>query len=217
MGPMVPPSSEKKNAPKAQVALGFLLLLLLLAGVGALVWYLVGTLKDASPAVAAALIAGMVTVFVSVTSLIVSRQFERRRAIEQEHRAKKIPVYEDFMQFWFRVLGADQMGQAPPTEEEIAQFLYTFTQKMIVWGSDTVLKQYASFRKWTVQVADQSADASPFTMLLFEQLLLGMRKDVGHKNAGIAQGDLLSLFINDIDEVLSQLQSSETSTPPPPM
>lgn len=41
---------------------------------------------------------------------------------------------------------------------------------------------------------------------LTENLLLAIRKDMGHKNKGLQQGDILSLFINDVDETLATLK-----------
>lgn len=35
-------------------------------------------------------------------------------------------------------------------------------------------------------------------MFYFEDLMLEIRKDLGHKNKGFEKGDVLSLFINDI-------------------
>ena len=41
-----------------------------------------------------------------------------------------------------------------------------------------------------------------FHIFAVERLLLAIRKDVGHKNRNLKQGDLLSIFINDIDSFL---------------
>ena len=39
-------------------------------------------------------------------------------------------------------------------------------------------------------------------MLLYESLILAIRKDLGHKNKGLVAGDILALFLNDIEEHL---------------
>ena len=47
------------------------------------------------------------------------------------------------------------------------------------------------------------AEGNPtFHIFAVERLLLAIRKDVGHKNKNLKQGDLLSIFINDIDSFL---------------
>lgn len=35
-----------------------------------------------------------------------------------------------------------------------------------------------------------------------EELLMAIRKDLGHSNKGISRGKILSLFVNDINEYL---------------
>jgi len=34
-------------------------------------------------------------------------------------------------------------------------------------------------------------------------LILAIRRDLGHKNSGLKRGDILALFVNDIDKHLS--------------
>src|SRR4051812_32942087 len=54
--------------------------------------------------VAAPLIAASATIIVAVITVIVGKFYERKRAIEQEHRNKKIPIYEEFVEFLFKLL-----------------------------------------------------------------------------------------------------------------
>jgi hypothetical protein len=157
---------------------------------------------------AVAVVAGSVTILVSVFSLIGSKYFERRREIEQEHRKQKMPIYEEFMTFWLRVLLAGRPGQIPVPQEEVIQFMTTFTQKMIIWGSDNVVKEHANFRR---QVTKNPENAIT-TLLLFEKLLYAMRADIGHQNKGLANADLLSLFVNDISEGMQQIAKGGGAT-----
>jgi choline-glycine betaine transporter len=66
--------------------------------------------------VAAAVIAASATVLISVVSLIYSKTWEQRRAIEEAQREHKRGVYEEFIQFLFRTI------TEPPGEEAIQQF-----------------------------------------------------------------------------------------------
>jgi hypothetical protein len=43
------------------------------------------------------------------------------------------------------------------------------------------------------------------SLFMFEQVLLVIRRDLGHANKDLARGDLLALWINDIDEVLASV------------
>lgn len=171
-------------------------LLVLIAGGGWAVWK---TLTALSPQVATAIVAGVATLLVSVFSVLWSKRVDRIREIEQEQRKQKIPVYEEFLSLIFRMLFAEKLGEGPVTEQDMMKSMSLFGQKIMVWGSDDVLKEYASWRR----VATAIAEGNPaFHLFAVERLLLAIRKDVGHKNKNLKQGDLLSIFINDIDSFL---------------
>ncbi|MCH7922726.1 MAG: hypothetical protein IH975_06825 [Nitrospinae bacterium] len=185
-----------------QNVLGISLLVICFVLVGVLGWTIWKALSGLSKEVATAIIAGSATVLVSVISLILSKHWERRREIEQEHRKQKLPIYEEFMTFWFRVVMSHSPGKKPVSEEEMINFFTSFTQKLMIWGSDKVLKEYSNFKNLSSSIAEQPSSEVLLTMLTFEKLLFAIRSDVGHKNKGLGQGDLLALFITDLDKVL---------------
>ena len=46
--------------------------------------------------------------------------------------------------------------------------------------------------------------ANPMKLiLLYEKLILAIRRDLGHNNKGLKTGDVLALFVNDIDQHLT--------------
>lgn len=94
----------------------------------------------------------------------------------------------------------DKLGQDPVTEKEIFEFVHGFNQSMIVWGSDEVLKQYLIFRSSSQNAGDLNPSAA---VGILENLMLAMRIDLGHANKNLERGDLLRLFINDVDDILS--------------
>ena len=181
-----------------QFVLQMMMLILLFASLLGGAWAVWKVITTISPQVAAAIIAGGATVLVSVFSVLWSKRVERRREIEQEQRRQKIPVYEDFIKFLFRILMADKLGEEKVSEEEMMKFVSGFAQKIIVWGSDEVLHRYALFRR-------MAHDASGLeTVVAVESLLYAIRADVGHNNKNLKTGDLLSIFINDIEAFLGQ-------------
>jgi len=150
--------------------------------------------------VAAAIIAAMATVIVSVISIMVAKYYERKLVIEQEIRQRKIPMYEEFIAFLFTVLMSDKTGETKPSEQEMMAFFNKFTQKITIWGSDEVLLEWSRYRQASVDNPDDVTN----TLFRFEQLLLAIRKDTGHSNTNINRGDILRLFINDVDSILQQ-------------
>ncbi len=144
----------------------------------------------------AALVAAAGTVIVSVMSVIMSRYLETRATIRKELREKKIPVYEDLISFMFKILMATKTGREV-TEKEMIEFMSDFTQRSMVWAADDVLNAWIRFRVASFDAAEMKA--KPFAlMFIYEDLILAIRKDLGHKNKDLTKGKLLSLFVNDI-------------------
>lgn len=100
-------------------------------------------LTTASPEVGAACILGSATVFGAVTTVVLDSRSERDRVIGQEHRAQKIPVYEEFMEVWFRIIQGDKPGIKPVTPDEMGAFFTKFPQKLIVWAPEAVIHEYS--------------------------------------------------------------------------
>jgi ABC-type lipoprotein release transport system permease subunit len=191
-----------KKTTKVSLIAAFILLVIIL---GLLVWMIISIIhlfSSLQKEVIATIIAVTGTVLVSVFSVIVTKYLERKRAIEQEIRNKKIPMYEFFVEFWFKVIYIQKQTGKEMSEQEMIEFFTKFTQQIMVWGSDSVIKRWSDFRNKIGTLSQHKEDFSFALMFEFEQLLLEIRKDTGHKNKKLVKGDLLGLFINDLDKYL---------------
>ena len=149
--------------------------------------------------VAAALVAGVATIVVSMVSVSLTRYHERRRDLEREIRNRRVPTYEQFIGFWMDTLLAGNApgAQARPVDESrMFEFFKTFTQDVLIWGSDDIVRQWSELRR-AFATAEQGANQTE-TMFKFEQFLLALRREFGHKNKNLKRGDVLGLFVNDI-------------------
>jgi uncharacterized membrane protein (DUF485 family) len=191
--------NKKSDSRSWQIILS----LIFLTGVIYLAWLCFSSLwlifKGLQKEVAAALIVASATIVVSVITVIVAKYYERKRSIELEHRNKKIPMYEEFVEFLFKILMNEKLQGKQITEEEMMRFITIFTQKLIVWGSDDVVTHWSKYKK--IYAKEDTPDAM-LGMFQMEKLLLSIRKDTGHKNKSLKKGDILGLFINDIDKYL---------------
>jgi hypothetical protein len=179
--------------------IGLVITLTVIAGALFAVWLGLAALDSA---VATAVVAASATVLISVISLLVSKSWEQRRAIEEAHREHKRAIYEEFMGFWFSTITNPASGLDPPTEEEIQRFTALFTQKLILWASSDLLTRYNAFRMTASVLTADDAETSPLPLLAFEDVLYAIRRDLGHPKEDLAPGDLLRLFINDFDDFL---------------
>lgn len=179
--------------------LKFFLAFIILILFGLFIWYLAPGVwrlfSDLQKEVAAALIAAVATVFVSVVSVTLGKYYERKRLIEQELRGKKIPIYEQFIDFIFQLMMSEKINGKQMSEKEMQSFFSRFTQILMVWGSDEVVKRWSSYRTLLAK-----GGATTESMFELEKLFLAIRRDTGHKNKDISRGDLLGLFVNDIDK-----------------
>ena len=79
------------------------------------------------------------------------------------------------------------------------EFASQFNPKLILWGSDDLLAAYNRFRATGIDAPDEG---SPVMLLAFERLLYAIRRDLGHPNKNLGPGDLLRVFVNDVDDYI---------------
>lgn len=179
-----------------------LALVLVAVGVVSALWIIraaVRTFLDLDNAVATAIVTVSGTVLVAVLSVLITRAFERRRDRETAQRQKQSPVYEEFIAGVLDLIGAtrppDARGEA--TVEEVYEIFSKFTERLVVWGSDDVIKAWVNYRYRLMQQGEDSEQAME-NMFLMETLFLQIRRDLGLRNKRLRRGDLLRMWINDL-------------------
>jgi len=154
---------------------------------------LVPRIPEINPSVGAAIVAGLAAVSVGLAT----KFYEQKMTIQKELREKKVPVYEQVLNFLFRVIMSGKPGKEFAEDEMVAEF-GEITKKLIIWGSDDVTGVYQQFRE-----ACLSTPANTTLMIkLTGGIMLAIRKDLGHANKGITEKKILSLFINDVGSLL---------------
>lgn len=175
----------------------FLILLMAVVVVAALVW--MGAFLTALPPVAAApIVAGLLTVFVAVASLLFNQWAQRRSERDKAQLAKKSEFYEKFIADIMLVLN---VAKEPRTEAQTSEHMVTavkdFTSKAIVWGSPEVIQAWLNFKTQAI-LASEAKDKHLSTMDSLERLFRAIRRDLGYDDRKLAQQDLLKLFITDL-------------------
>jgi len=116
-----------------------------LSFLGVVAWLTWKAFALLSSQVAATVIVGILTASASVFAVIKAKQAEHRRDIENELRKQKAPIYEDFACFLFKVLMSAKT-EKNVSEEEMLPFIVNFNRRLIVWGSDGVIKEWSVFK-----------------------------------------------------------------------
>lgn len=182
---------------KLPLIFGFIILMVLFYLLYVFLRTILTTLTPTTVTILVAMLTGLSAFIVS----FISKHLEQKALIVNEHRQKKIPVYEELMKFLFKLMMADKTKDKPLTEKEIIKFMSNFTQKILVWGADDVILKFYKFRQVGILCPD---NPPPNILFCVEDLLLAIRKDLGHKNKGLDRGKLLGLFVNDIDEFMAK-------------
>jgi hypothetical protein len=170
--------------------LGILIVLLLVvSGVGAVVFLFILAIRNGST-LGAALLATAATIGgAGLVGLL-----ERRRVMEGIRREEVGSLYLDFAS----VLTGHEM-----TGRRREKAILDFQKKCLVYSSATTLK---AFREWLRNLPDASSEgwSDQGTLennLRYEAFIKAMRKDLGISNWNLQDGDLARTVLSDFDEI----------------
>ena len=76
--------------------------------------------------------------------------------------------------------------------------LFLLRLKCSKYGSNKAIKKLVAYRNSTNET--NSAE----TLVLLEDIIFQIRRDLGIKKRGMNKGDILSIFVNDVDEIIKK-------------
>lgn len=154
--------------------------------------------------VAVAIVAASATIFASALAVVVGQYLQRQATIRQDIRKANAPAYEKWVDMWFHVLFAEQMGREPLSEKDVVRLMSEFSKELTLWGSDRAVRDWVNLRLAFVTAADADpGDADRLArenMLRMAQFIKTIRRDMGHRNRKLDDVTILGLFINDAQE-----------------
>lgn len=185
-----------------------IVLLIALGFAWTLVWMIQRTFSGLDSEFVAALLAASGTVVAATAAVAMGRYYERKQDIEQTRREQQMEIFEDFVDFMFRILYQSRIPSMELTDSEMLAEFVKFTRRLAIWAPDSIIESWSDVRR---RFATANAADEPPTEVLFyfEALLIEMRKTVGYPNTQLGRGDLLRLFVDDIDD---HLGSSDVSS-----
>ncbi|WP_407402976.1 hypothetical protein [Chryseobacterium sp.] len=134
---------------------------------------------------------------ITISGFFITRYLERKKSIEFEIRNKKIPIYEEFFEFYFKVMFQNKTDNGI-TNEEMVNFFRNFNQKAIIWFPDNILKEYITWKNNIILFSKENIELKEM-LLLQEDFMKQIREDIGHNNKNIQKWDISSLYINDLE------------------
>lgn len=146
-----------------------------------------------------AMITGSVSIVGVVISSIVAKVVEYRFNVKKLLYDKREIPYEQFIDLVYAIMeDSKKPADKRMTDEEMGKRVSEFSRGLTLWGSNRVVKKWIKYRK-TCTVAD------PNNLYLLEEIMYEIRRDVGQKKR-LKKGDILSLFINDLDSAIKKLK-----------
>jgi len=180
---------------KWSVVLGVFILIVatLLAG-----WFLWWFMSDLSKELIVTLVTAVLTIIGALWVNRTTKLKDRELQIQAQQAEKREKVVTNFMSnFWLLVQGdfKSEAAREKHTKKIISDIMINGS----LWLSDKTLKEFVEFRLGAQRGEDVSV-----TGLRIARLMLAFREDLGHKNKGLSEKDMLDVFINDTDKMLEQ-------------
>jgi len=184
--------------------------ILILLGIPIFLFYIgkefINLIKVLDKGVSAAIIATSGTILTAVISLIFTQYRTKKRDIVEAHRPEKVKTYSRFMQIVSYTLKNTKedkgfLAEGEELPEDLLNLFFDFQRDLMAWGSPEVIQAYLRFRN--------GAYLKPTTaemLLLVDDVLRQIRKDLGHSDSKLKAGELLSVFLANPSEVETLLK-----------
>lgn len=142
-----------------------------------------------------AMITGTVSIIGVIISSIVAKVIEYRYNRKKYLYDKREEPYKQFIEMIYAIMeDSKKIETEKMSEEDIISMVSEFSKGLTLWGSNRVVKKWLKYRK-------SSLLGNKKEMLIeMEDIIYEIRKDVG-LGRKLGRGDMLSFFINDIDNL----------------
>jgi hypothetical protein len=144
-------------------------------------------LTSAEPGIVTAIMGAFGVVTVALVANIWSKQLENSQQARRERRTRKAEVYEEFLTFWLD--GLAEEGSAFELKKDLKDHVSDPTPRITTWGSEAVFEENVAFKNTIGKDRDTA-------LIHFEKVLLAIREDLGYSDSGLAQSNLLQVFLH---------------------
>ena len=163
---------------------------------GALLWIFVSSLLEASPNIKAVIIgfAGTATV-ASIT-----HQKTRRREIDARHFADKRVGYMAFIDLMFSIILAARGDDRDEIETAVGEIdmekdIIAFKKAIMVWGGSDLIQAWNDY-----EINANKLQGTPGVIMEMDKLLRAIRRDLGHSDSTLNDGELVGLNLKPEDK-----------------
>lgn len=199
--------------PRINFLIGLILLVLIVLIIVWLIWFVFSSLgkgieqiviflkkfvSTTDKVIIVAMITGTVSIIGVVFTSVIAKVIDYRYNVKKYLYDKREIPYEQFISMVYAIMeDTKKPVNECMTEFEMSRMVSEFSKGLTLWGSNKVVKKWLKYRKASM------GQPNPENLLLLEDIIYEIRKDVGqHKKLG--KGDMLSFFINDIEKLVGK-------------
>lgn len=196
--------------PKLNTLIGLILLSILCIGAVLLVKWIVFFIGDGLVAIktflkefvnstdkviVVAMITGSVSIVGVVISSIVAKVVEYRFNVKKYLYDKREEPYKQFVEMIYAIMEDSKKPENERmSEKDMVKMVSEFSKGLTLWGSNRVVKKWLKYRKSSLQGNNKDV------LIQMEDIIYEIRRDVG-LGRKLKRGDMLSFFINDIENL----------------
>lgn len=155
-------------------------------------------LQNMTTSLDAVILVALITGSISLLNSFYSRYSDNKTKRREYLSAKREKPYAEFIELVYKITQNGRNGFTY-SQKDMINDISSFNSKLSLWGSPKVVKKWNAFRKSSLEIKSKSDTE---LLILMEEVMNEMRKDLGVKSVG--QGNLLSFFINDIENVIKK-------------
>lgn len=201
--------------PRTNFVIGLTLLAILIFAAILLIWFIFSCLGNGiehlvdflkkfvsttDKVIIVAMITGMVSIIGVVFTSVIAKIIDYRYNVKKYLYDKREKPYEQFISIIYTIMEDTKKPiNEQMTESDKFRMMSDFSKGLTLWGSNKVVKKWLRYRKAAMK--DMSPENN--SLLLLEDIIYEIRKDVGQRKR-LGKGDVLSIFINDIENIIKK-------------
>jgi hypothetical protein len=157
----------------------------------------------------AAVVGAVATAALGLAGVAWQQHQSEKARVREAHRDRMTPVYHELLRRVWQQAG--QESQEP--SEEVAEFMRDLKARQLILGAPKEMIQ--AFNRWEREAkAAQERGDNVAVVFAWEALLRAMRRNLGHNDSGLPQGELLRVFMTDLDTFLPELEAAAAAAAP---
>lgn len=156
-------------------------------------------LKNMTSSLDAVVLVALITGSITLLNSFYSRYSDNKNKRREYLSAKREEPYSDFIKLVYKITESSKGGFVYD-DKEMTKDISDFNSKLTLWGSPRVVNKWNTFRINSLE--NRKNFDSKNLLVAMEEVMNEMRKDLGVKS--VKTGELLSFFINDVENLIDK-------------